>query len=213
MSDFFFQIILAALSIVIGISAPLLTTEKQRKLAKWSAIGTLAIALVWAGYEWGAKGSPSSLPSEISTPTILSTESSPTDSQTQEIVGMWQLNPALPEPNDFIGWKSSQAPMNFETGTWTRNQQVTINDNQLVLIYGSIANLSPMGEIGTDTNCFLIASRGPSTFTVDLMSAQIEIYEVEQTANSLVWAAQKAKVLAGIYPSTCGKGVDVVVGK
>lgn len=212
MSDFFFQIILAALSIVIGISAPLLTTEKQRKLAKWSAIGTLAIALVWAGYEWGARGSPSSLQTTIPTATFSSVESSLVDAPTQAITGSWQLNPSLPEARDFIGWKGSQAPIGFESGAWTRNQQVTVNENQLVLVYGSMAVLQPIGEIGTDTSCFLVASRGPNAFIIDLMSAQIEVYDVESIANSLAWAAQKVKVLKEIYPSTCGKGIDVVVG-
>jgi hypothetical protein len=70
MSDIFFQIVLAAIGIVIGISVPLLPTDKQKNIAKWVTVTTIAIAILWTGYELGVRAS-----SKSSSPSpVLSTE-------------------------------------------------------------------------------------------------------------------------------------------
>lgn len=78
MSDFFFQIVLAAISIVIGITVPLLPTDKQKKIAKWIAVATIAIAILWAGYELGVRETSKSFsPNPISNSSVLPTETDP----------------------------------------------------------------------------------------------------------------------------------------
>lgn len=83
----------------------------------------------------------------------------------------------------------------------------------MLLIFGDLAKLPTIGEIGTETGCFVIASRGPLNLALDLMSADLEVHNVDTTATSLAWAAQKAKDLQEAYPSTCGEGLDIAVGK
>ena len=45
------------------------------------------------------------------------------------------------------------------------------------------------------------------------MSARLEVHNVDATATASEWVAQKAATLQESYPSTCGKGLDIVVGK
>ena len=125
----------------------------------------------------------------------------------------WQLNPTLPQPQGFGGWISTESPQDFGSGSWTQDVNVSINENQLLLVFGGFAKLPTVGEIGTRTSCFVIASRGPVDLSLDLMSARLEVHNVDATATALEWAAQKAIVMQEAYPSTCGQGLDVVVGK
>lgn len=125
----------------------------------------------------------------------------------------WQLNPVLPQPQGFTGWISTEPPRDSGSGIWTQDVNVSANENQLLLIFGGLARLSTIGEIGTKTSCFVIASRGPLDLSLDLMSARLEVHNVDATATALEWAAQKAMLMQESYPSTCGEGLDVVIGK
>lgn len=82
MSDFFFQITLAIISIVIGVSVPLLPNDHQKKIAKFFAVLTIAIALLWAGYEWGVRqarnsGQAAETPFSTSQPSFQPTNTLP----------------------------------------------------------------------------------------------------------------------------------------
>lgn len=128
--------------------------------------------------------------------------------------GNWVLNPNLPEPSGLVGWLGSDEPMDFGGGVWSRDVRVTIEDDELVLIFGGLAAVGDLGEVGTATSCFVIASRGPlRDVSVDLMGARLEVHQVDVMATAVGWAAEKVKVLREVYPTTCGRGVDVVVGK
>lgn len=131
--------------------------------------------------------------------------------ETESVI--WQLNPVLSQPQGFTGWISSKDPRDFESGVWTQGVNVSIDENQLLLVFGGLAKLPAIGEIGTRTSCFVIASRGPLNLSLDLMSARLEVHNVDATATSLAWAAQKVTVMQEVYPSTCGKGLDIAVGK
>lgn len=125
----------------------------------------------------------------------------------------WQLNPQLPTASGFAGLISSQSTQEFPSSVWSKNVGVSITEGQSILIFGGLAILPDVGEIGTDTQCFVIVSRGPLDLSIDLMSARMEIYNIDENANSLLWAAQKAVILKDTSPSTCGNGLDVLVGK
>lgn len=53
LSDYFFQIILAVVGAVIGVTVPLLPNDKQKKIAKILAVMLIIIAILWVGYELG----------------------------------------------------------------------------------------------------------------------------------------------------------------
>lgn len=156
---------------------------------------------------------PTPIPSTITPipPTFMPPTNTPQVSTSQSVI--WQLNPALPQPQGFIGWISSKDSKDFQSGIWTRDVNVSITENQLLLVFGGLANLPTIGELGTKTSCFVIASRGPLNLSLDLMSARLEVHDVDTTATPLEWAAQKEKVMQEVYPLTCGKGVDIAVGK
>ena len=104
MSDFFFQIVLAAISVVVGISVPLLPTEHQKNAAKWFSISTIAIALLWAGYEWGARQS-SSPPREgiVVTPSSSSTDTPFAPPPTATIQILPTVTPTFQLPERSLG--------------------------------------------------------------------------------------------------------------
>lgn len=124
----------------------------------------------------------------------------------------WQLNPELPQARDYNGWISNEDSKEFRSGIWTENVEVSVTESQLLLIFGGLARVPSVGELGTKTTCFLIASRGPLDLSLDLMSARLEVHNVGSTALSSEWSATKVEVLQNEYPSTCGEGVDVLLG-
>lgn len=149
---------------------------------------------------------PTSIPE--STTTIIST-----DVQGQVVPIVWQLNPTLPQPQGFIGWISTEPSQDFVSGIWTQGVNISIDANQLLLIFGGLLRLPTIGEVGTRTSCFVLTSRGPLNLSLDLMSARLEIHNVNETATALEWGAQKALVMQESYPSTCGEGLDIIIGK
>lgn len=195
----------------IPIDATSTAEARLTEIANFSNMTLVAISL-------STTSIPAPTNTESPTSTFTAPASSPTaspvvDSQVQTLADEWQLNPVLPQPNGFVGWKSLLTSESLEAPLWLLDVSFTVKENELILVFGASAKLSPIGEIGTTHKCFLIASRGPITFSVDLLSALMEIHEVDETATSLAWAAQKYVVLQNTYKSTCGEGIDVAIGK
>jgi hypothetical protein len=136
--------------------------------------------------------------------TIKATEPEPT---------IWQLNPALPPSRGYISQLSMEESREYPSGDWRQVSNISVAQDQLALIFGTGARVQDLAEIGEKTGCFLIATHGPITFSAELKSAKMEIYKVDQDATSREWAAQKADDLRENYPSTCGKGLDILIGK
>ncbi len=66
MRDFFFQIVLFLAAAVIGIFVPLLTQKSQKRIAGSLAALLLLVAILWTGYEIGAKDSSPTPPNPTS---------------------------------------------------------------------------------------------------------------------------------------------------
>ena len=85
----------------------------------------------------------------------------------------WTLNPNLPTSAGSLGSASKHEELDFKSSIWTPDVHITVADNQLLLVYGGLAHGSTIGELGLDTECFVIASRGPLNITLDIMGSRL----------------------------------------
>ncbi len=124
----------------------------------------------------------------------------------------WLHNPTLPSPVGYpghISYTKQDYPGN-SNADWVYGINLSVSDKQILLVAGYAAFFPPVGNLGGPSHCFLLIGRGPIQSTIDVLAAGIEIHNITQDANVMLWAAQKVKEMREIYPS-CASSIDVWV--
>lgn len=148
--------------------------------------------------------------------TSVSPTSAPSFVQVTQVTGIisWRHNPDLPGTQGYPGavrYMKDDYPGNSDSD-WVYGIPLSVNSEQILLIAGYSGRLQQTGEMGGATHCFLLITRGEFNATIDLLAAGVEVHDVTPEANSLVWAAQKAKELRGAN-STCAQEIDIWIGR
>ncbi len=125
----------------------------------------------------------------------------------------WQHNPILPARQGYVGMVT-YTHHDFGGTSLVSNVPVLVANDQILLVsgYSGHLNVASVGDVGQNTHCFLLITRGPFNSTMDLLSSSIEIHSVTQEANSLTWTAEKSWAMKTSVPA-CANGIDVWVGR
>jgi hypothetical protein len=99
--------------------------------------------------------------------------------------------------------------------TFEENIDVEIDAGQILMIFGAEARLHlPDGKklnMGSASRCFIVIARGPFRARLDLNGAAIEPHQAGSGANTLRWAAAKARDMKEVHRNTCGKNIEIWV--
>jgi len=123
----------------------------------------------------------------------------------------WLHNPSLPSPQSYPGY--IRTPISRSLTGNNENVEFTVSTDQMLMVFGYSGYLPEIGNVGGETNCFLVITRGPFNSRMNLLSSGLEIHDIGTNANSLVWASQKVADLQKSNPDTCGQRIDLWVGR
>jgi hypothetical protein len=125
----------------------------------------------------------------------------------------WQNNPTLPQASGYEGdINSTYYYLPADPNTWSYGVEFTATETQIVLIAGYEAKFEATGRLGTQSHCYLLITRGPISEKIDLVASSLEVHNVDSSAKTLEWAAQKVYELKKDY-SGCDQHVDLRVGR
>jgi len=120
---------------------------------------------------------------------------------------VWQKNPILPSINYLPGF------INKVSSSQDKND-ISISEDQILLIFGQKVDIPEIGAIGSDGGCFVIAAKGPliNIHIVSLTLGNVEIFDVKKDiADPITWAAWRV-YLSKLYNPECGQA-QILIGE
>jgi hypothetical protein len=130
----------------------------------------------------------------------------------QPVTG-WQNNPLLPQPRGYVGEiNSTYDYLPNIAKEWSYDVEFSATETQIVIVAGYEAKFDAIGTLGADSHCYLLITRGPISDKIDLVASSLEVHNVDSSAKTLDWAAQKVHDLKVRY-SGCRQEVDLWVGR
>lgn len=140
----------------------------------------------------------------------------------QSIPDGWGLNPALPGLNPQMPYPGLREAyvMSQQSDGLERDIEVTVAEEQMLVMHGDFARIPGIGEVGGANGCYLVVALGPVVWDTQPSAGELpvihwykrsswELHKVGPGANPLQWAATVRDNLSKAYPATCGKGVQV----
>ena len=143
-----------------------------------------------------------------------------------EVPNGWIHNPALPDEGGYWGLEEAYKVFQMSDGLG-REWEIDVLANHVLIVDGDFAHVPPIGDVGTETSCYLIVTavkgaqwvtqpQGDEWAPITIPSngrSSWELHEVDPSDadfNVFSWAAEKQSALKADYPATCGKnGVDL----
>lgn len=126
---------------------------------------------------------------------------------------VWQNNPALPQASGYKGdIDFTYYYLPTDPREWSYDVEFSATETQIVIIAGYEAKFDAIGTLGGESHCYLLITRGPITDRIDLVASDLVVHNVDSSAKTLEWAAQKVYELKKDY-SGCDQKVDLRVGR